>query len=472
MKQLLLFLFLGISFIFHTQAQPLTLKKGIVLDALQVNDSISESFALYLPKSFENTGKWPVVFVFDMQGRGKQILGMFKEAAEKQGYILAASNNINDSLSIAKNILVSNRMFNKVLSIFPIHRSRIYTAGFSNGARFAAVVPTFVKEVEGVIACGAGVPNIEILNSKNPFHFVGIVGKEDFNYSQMLSMEKALNKKKFPNQLLIFDGGHQWPDQKYITKAMEILTLSAMAKGSVPKDSVYINESLKRNLDEISGLLNSGKLLAADDLLGDVLSVYRVHRNLDSLRERKRSLKKEKRFRALKRNENNIFFKESLIKEDYIYYLEEDVLTYNFNNLGWWSYQMDELKKFSKSSNKAEQQMGKRLSSFVNALIADNIDIINAEKLVDEEALNFLWMLKTITAPKEYGNYLKIISSNAKNEDFGTAIFYLEELLKNGYTDKTELYALEHTALLKITPKYNEIVAKYLKDARYDIKEE
>lgn len=51
-------------------------------------------------------------------------------------------------------------------------------------------------------------------------------------------------------------------------------------------------------------------------------------------------------------------------------------------------------------------------------------------------------------------------------------MFYLEELLKTGYNDKQELYALEDTALLRITPEFNELVYKYLKDARYDVIEE
>jgi hypothetical protein len=116
--------------------------------------------------------------------------------------------------------------------------------------------------------------------------------------------------------------------------------------------------------------------------------------------------------------------------------------------------------------------MGRRLNGFVNPLIADNIDMVNAESVVDEEALNFLWMLKTIVAPKSYDAYLKVISLNAKVEDYGTALFYLEELLKNGYTNREELYSLEHTAIFRLSPEFNKIVAQYLKESRYEVIEE
>ena len=48
----------------------------------------------------------------------------------------------------------------------------------------------------------------------------------------------------------------------------------------------------------------------------------------------------------------------------------------------------------------------------------------------------------------------------------------LEELLKNGYTNTSELYELENTALFRIMPEFNLLVEKYLKDARYEIIEQ
>ena len=99
-------------------SQRLVLKKGVILDSISVADSIQESFSLYLPKKFENKGKWPVIFVFDTEGKGRQALAMFKEVAEKENYILAASNDINDSLPISKNVLITQRMILSLSSIY------------------------------------------------------------------------------------------------------------------------------------------------------------------------------------------------------------------------------------------------------------------------------------------------------------------------------------------------------------------
>ncbi len=468
----IIFLFFLCSAIFYGTAQQLTLKKGTIIDDIQVNDSIQENFALYLPTSFEASKKWPVVFVFDVQGRGKQALSMFREAAEKQGYILAASNNVHDSLPLSKNILITSRMFTSVFSMFPIKKDRTYTAGFSGGARLASLIPTFIKEVQGVISCGSPIANIEVLSSKNRFHFLGIVGNEDYNYTSMLNSQRSLNKLKFPNHVLLFDGGHEWPRSTYIAKAFEIFTLASMAKGKIAKEDAFIDDAYRSNLGRVSTLIAANKPLMANTLLSQMIAVYRPLKNVDSLKESAKTLRRSMSFKKLNRGQKAFLFKEQLIKDDFVYYLEEDILTYNYNNLGWWKYQMEELAKYAKSTNVLEKQMGKRLKSYLNAVIADNIDFINAQKVIDGEALNFLWMLRTITDPKDHSSYLKIISYNSNIEDYGTALFYLEELLKNGYTNKTGLYALEHTALLRITPEFNVLVAKYLKDSRYEVIEE
>ena len=453
-------------------AQELTFKKGVVTDSVIINDSIQESFALYLPKNFEVSKNWPVIFLFDELGRGRQLVRFFQDAAEKEGYILAASNSIHDSLPISQNILISNRMFNKTFQLFSIHPKRIYTGGIANGGRLASIVPVFVPNIDGVVSFGGSLGNVEVLSTKNMFHYIGIVSKEDYNYPIMLADELVLNGLKFPNQLLLMNNGNKMQEQHQLQKAMQIFTLSSMAKGSIPLNETFINKSYEANLAEIDSLIASKKLLEAEKLIQETQSVYRVHLKVDELKEKLKNLKKDKLFRTQKRNENNVFFKESLIKEDYAYYLEEDVLTYNFNNLGWWNFQMEDLKKYEKSQNVAERQMGKRLYGYVNALVDDTEDVLKKEKVVDEDALLFVFMLKTITDPKEYDSYLEIISLSSKIEDYGTALFYMEELLKNGFTDKETIYNLEHTALLRITPEFNELVTKYLDDARYGIKEQ
>ncbi|MGS0524738.1 alpha/beta hydrolase [Zobellia nedashkovskayae] len=470
MKRILLLLALSATFI--GSAQNITLKKGVIIDSLIVNDTIPETFSLYLPKKFEVSKTWPVVFVFDMNGRGKQSLAMFSAAAEEQGFVLAASNNISDTLSIAKNILITSRMFNTVTTMLPIRKRGIYTSGFSAGGRFSTLIPTFIQGVEGVVACGAAVANFEVLTSRNPFHFIGIVADEDFSYSDMLIVEKVLSRMKFPNQLLVFDGGHEWPKTEDLSSALRLLTMAAMAKGNVTKDEAYVDANYTADLVKVNRLYTANKPVLADNWLEEMSEIYQPFIPLDSIKASRKAIRRSRLFKNQNRTQNALSLKESLIKDEYNYYLEEDILTYNYNNLGWWKYQMEELQKFQKNPEVLQQKMGKRLEGYLKALVSDNVDMLSAEEPIDGEALNFLWMLKTVIEPDNYESYLKIISYTAKTDDYGTALFYLEELLKKGYKNGSELYGLENTALLRITPEFNELVEKYLKGARYTIIEE
>src|SRR6056297_2408070 len=100
MKKLLILLLLSLQ----VTAQEYSVKKGVVVDSLKLADTLSDTYALYLPTSFSNTKKWPVLFVFDPHGRGKAAAQLFKSAAEEQDYIVVASNDISSKNELVKNV--------------------------------------------------------------------------------------------------------------------------------------------------------------------------------------------------------------------------------------------------------------------------------------------------------------------------------------------------------------------------------
>lgn len=469
MKKILLLAFfstLGISSIFSQEQ--MVLKKGEIIEAISVQDSTQNTFSLYLPTSFSTDKKWPLLMIFEMEGRERQAISMFLQAAERQGYVLAAPR-MSDTVPLTTNMISASKSLEKVVGMLPINYDQIYAAGASSGGRFASLTPILIKGIKGVISINASVANRELLSAKQPFHFVGVVSKENFNYTPMLTDTELLDRLKFPNQVLLYDGNGEWPGIDYLEKGMQLFTLAAMGRKLIPKDSAYVEKAYREDLEKVDQLKKIGDLLWAEQYMTEMMSIYGAHKNLDSLRSVQRDLRRDQQFKAMKRNENSAFLKESMLKEDYLYYMEEDVYTYNFNNLGWWKHQMGEINKFISAANPYEKQMGSRLLGFVNALAVDNIDIVRSESVVDEDALAFLYMLKTILEPENYEFYLKTISLSAKNEDYGTALFYLEEVLKKGFKDKEKLYNLEGAALFRITPEFNEMVSKYLKDARYTI---
>lgn len=467
MKKILLLTFVLTSTAIFSQE--LRLLRGAISENIIVNDTVNETYSLYLPTNFEVDKVWPVAFVMDLKGKGKAAMSMLVNAAEQEGYVLASSDNMSDSLSISENVLIANRMFNSVFSTIPTEKNRAYTVGFGSGAMFASILPTFIGKLDGVISIGAAIGNVEILNPKKPFQFVGLVNRSDYNFTEMNNSKDLLNKLKFPNELIVFDGERLLPESDLIVNAFRMLTLTSMAKGQIVKNDSLVTSSYNRFLTLANNHLNDQKPLLARYQLLDMEKIFNPFMELDSLKATQKTLKRSTVYRQANRSQNSYFLKESFTKEDYSYYLEEDVISYNYANLGWWNFQMQELDKLDKSANLYERQMSSRLRGFINALVSDNIDFVSAQEIVDFEALNLLYMMKTITSPKEFDAYLKVISISSRMEDYGTALFYLEELLKIGYTDKNSLYSLEHTALFRIMPEFNEMVEKYLKSARYDV---
>ena len=128
-------------------SQEVALRKGVIIDSVQVDDENNETFSLYLPTNFVTSKKWPVLYVFDMDGKGRQAMSMFKQAAEAKGYILASPDNINDTLSLSENMLRVGRAIDGVSRLLPIQNERLYVAGFAHGARFANITPLFLNKI-------------------------------------------------------------------------------------------------------------------------------------------------------------------------------------------------------------------------------------------------------------------------------------------------------------------------------------
>ena len=463
----------------QAQVEPIKLKRGVILDSLQVRDSIPETFAAYIPTTYNESEAWPIIFVMDMKGKGKDALYKFRSAAEKQKYLLVASNNLSDTLSISQNILVSTRLMKTAAEIFAISKGRVYMAGFGTGGKMAGITPFFVKGIAGIISIGAPLNSGLFMEfhgfstrNKDKFSLIGVVGREDHYYTTMLQGRKTLDAINFSNDLLIHNGGKELQSPAFVERAVTRLNLIAMRKGLIEKDSSLVTQPYVEEYNDFRELMKNKRYPEAEVLLTSMIGAYQTIMSTDNLVRHKKEIKRDKVYKTQKRELKNLVFQEELKQRDYEYNLLQDLDALNYNNLGWWNYQMKKLKEYEDKPGIREKQMGRRLVAFLNALVEDNIDLELARPQVDEEAVSLLWMIKTITDPADFSYYLKIISDSSKYEDYGTALFYLEELLKQGFTDKEALYALENTALLRIMPEFNKLVEKYLNEARYKLNEQ
>lgn len=462
MKQLIFLLFLSLQL----SAQDFLVKKGVVVDDLKVSDTLEESYSLYLPTSFQTERPWPVLFIFDEEGRGKAAAQLFRGAAEEQGYLLVSSNNISRQNDLEQNALIASRLLMHATRVLPLDFQQVSTAGSMAGAKAASSIPLIFENIHGVIAVGDHWMNFDLLDQNKNFNFIGIVGDEQFSVSGMNSTADELSRLKFPSQIYTYDGSEDWPTPEIISSAVGSLTLDAMRDKKRPVDEQLIGQLYKQDLARVNKLMSLNQLLNAKELLEIMEEKYSGFISTSEIRSKQNQLERSANYSQQNRDQNAILDKEYRLMDDFSYYLEEDIRTANFENLGWWNYQKNQLDSLAGSTN-AEAKMALRLKDFIREYVRLKRNELNENRRSPLESKLLASMIQTIFDPRAYDAYKQIISLSAQDNDFQTAYFYLEEMLKHGYGDMKALYEIEGTLGLRLTPEYNTIIGKYLGDSKF-----
>ena len=461
MKKIIFFLFLS----FQLSAQEFVVKKGVVVDDLKVSDTLDESYALYLPAEYQNGKQWPVLFVFDGEGRGRASAQLLTTAAEEQGYLIVSSNNITYEKGLEENVLAGARLMQHVAGLLPIDVNQVASIGSMTGARVASSIPLIFDNILGVVAVGDHWINFNLLDNKKNFAFIGIVGDEQFSTSSMKNTALTLSQMRFPSQIYTYSGDDYWPQASILNSAIGSLTLEAMRKNYRSKDTGLIEKLYQQDLSRVNMLMSQNQLINAHSLLETMEEKYDGFRSLNEIRSKKDQLARSRNFNEQQRAQSKIVEKETRLIDDFVYYLEEDIRTANFENLGWWNYQKNQLDSLA-NKNDAESKMAFRLKDFIKEYVELKRKELE-EKRTPLESKLLANMIQTIFDPRAYDAYRNIISLSAQDNDFPTAYFYLEEMLKHGFKETKDLYNIEGTLGLRITPEYNQIIEKYLGDAKF-----
>jgi len=199
---------------------------GEVVDTIRCQNHPEHSYSIYLPSSYHPSRSWPVIFIYDAAGRGKNSAEIFRLAGETHGYIIVGSHNFrNGPFDIGATAI--DILFEDVPTRFSIDPQKIYTAGLSGGARMAAATAVLADRIAGVIAFAAGMhPNFPIKRDSK-FAWVGVAGNQDMNYAEMVTVQKKLENFGIRNMMITYAGRHGWPPDNLIADAcgwMKLLT--------------------------------------------------------------------------------------------------------------------------------------------------------------------------------------------------------------------------------------------------------
>src|ERR1700681_545424 len=193
----------------HRPSEPLV--AGQVIEKVLCAGLLGQSYALYLPSNYTPSKRWPILYAFDPGGRGRIPVTLYKDAAEKHGYIVAGSNNSQNFTNEPPERSIF-AIWRDRHQRFSLDEHRTYTTGFSGGARTATMVALRcpVCAVAGVIAHGAGYPNSDKPSQKDTFLYFAAVGNQDFNWGGNSGAAAWPGRIGFTLPSGVFDGEHQW----------------------------------------------------------------------------------------------------------------------------------------------------------------------------------------------------------------------------------------------------------------------
>ena len=452
-------------------AQEIRLQKGNVTDNVRINDSTNATYAVYLPQSYDVEKPAPVIFLLAQDGKGREAVQFFRQTAEDQYYVIAATNQKMENDSIQEDILQAVKFMNGFYRTIKVNPNLMYIAGINKGAAIASALPLVNENVSGVLAMNKTWINGKFIeNRKKPYVFSAISGTRDFSRFGLLEVVEFLEGEDFPTEVNYFEGGPEsWPDTYTINNAVGKFTLEAMKNGGREKNDTIINTIFKNEIKAIDNLISNGAYYTA------FLQVKKAEEKFDDfnrfddqLKNLKKRIRKDRTFKQQRRKWFDVKEQEAFQKEDYSHFLEMDMLTNNFDNIGWWAEQIANLKAGQQQKNTIERNMAYRLENYLNDLVTVTYEnVIVSEGFIDTKI--FIAILKTIVDKQNPEGYLSIVELAGHDGDAATAMLYLEDLLKTGYKDFDRLYEIEGILDLQMSTEFNLLIEQYGGEAKYMI---
>ncbi|WP_350289556.1 hypothetical protein [uncultured Croceitalea sp.] len=350
-KKLLLVSFFVLNYIYCTAQYEFT--KSVVVDSIAIDNG--ESFALYLPSSYNKDEPSPIIFVFDPAARGTTGLTPFLDVSEKHNYIVVCSNNSKNG-PLEQNFEIANRLFNYVFSNYSIEESNMLVAGFSGGSRLATTIAVLTNKFSGVIACGAGFSSVPSHTpSTQDFSYVGICGNEDMNYNEMLKNKGFLQRLNFSSTLFTYNGDHKWPPNEQINRAFRWLQNKKI------KDSVLISQNFELDFNEAEAFYSSGELLFSAEVYDRILASYKGFVPLNEVNEKYSSLINSKAYKKEHKSLQDALAQEEKISIKLFDKLNGDFLFPKKVNFSWWKKELNKLEKLNADGSFQLKKMVSRI---------------------------------------------------------------------------------------------------------------
>jgi len=460
---MLLILFISSIGVYPYAAYGEVLEKGAITKKVICLNESSQSYALYLPLQYTHEKRWPILYALDPGARGNLPLEQYKAAAEKYNYIVAGSNNARNGPwePIIRSITA---IWNDTNARLSIDQKRIYVTGFSGGSRAASLFSKVInRPVAGIIGCGAGLAAVLKPEEIAPALYSGVVGIEDFNYEEMLSLDKQFEKHNISHRLFVFKGAHAWPHQDVCLRVIEWMEILGMSKKIRPTEVELIKEIYEKELKKAETLEASGQLLQALSDYEAIASTFKEWQATDAIETRIEHIKKNKEYKRLvktekKRRDKELFQKSKFrriltqVENDKSPYLNLDNI---LSDLGLKSLLREASKKKNLNDSALDMRILHRLEIDSSGKGWDSL-----QKDDHKRAILFFEIAARagIKSHRRLYSYYGLASAYSLNKNSKQALKNLKLAVENGFDDIDSLEQGERLKFIRKTPEFQKIL--------------
>ncbi|HSM13366.1 MAG TPA: tetratricopeptide repeat protein [Thermoanaerobaculia bacterium] len=279
------------------------LEPGIVHSGIATRADPNQTYDLYLPPGFDPDRRWPLLLVFDPRSRGRLAAEVFRAAAERQGWMIASSNEtMSDTATMEHNVRAVNALWPDLMTRLPVDERRVYAAGFSGGAMLGWILGQRSGLLAGVVSVGGRLP--EGFEGQPPaFASWLAAGTTDFNYVPTLELADLAARSDRPYRFEPFDGPHAWFDPEEADRALAWLEVVAMTEQRRAVDLDLARATFARDLAGAEGRIAAGDPLGAQRRLEAIAATYRGLLDVSAAETRLRQLAQDPALRQAEKDE-------------------------------------------------------------------------------------------------------------------------------------------------------------------------
>jgi tetratricopeptide (TPR) repeat protein len=417
------------------------IEQGRIIATVVCQYDRSQSYALYLPSGYTPEKRWPIIYAFDPGAMGQTPVKLFQEAAEKYGYIVAGSNNSRNG-PWENNMKAGNAVWVDTHIRFRIDDERIYTTGFSGGARMASGLSSLLKKpVAGIIACGAGLPGWLTPDKIAPAAFFGLAGLADLNYKEIKRLDNEFDSLNTVHRTRIFDGSHDWPPRELCEEALEWMELQAVKQGKKEKEPAYIEQLYKQGLSKAKKYVDSGNTHEAFQIYEALREEFSDWVDVSEADDKAIKIKEDPNFKLNQKQERQALEEElRLIGEmrENFWNLKKNIGNTSERETLVNRFRLDRLlEQADKAEDPYMSLMAKRLLQDFSYNVYEQGEISFEAK--DYSTAAFLFEMVAVSSSHHPGVLYMLASAYSLNNEKEKALRALRQAVEKGFSDGEQL---------------------------------